>query len=160
MAPYVMQADVIASAPLPPAAKKTALRRLYESALAQDAKTALASPTGGSIVATVRGTGEAAAIGLALGWLAGGRAKGLDTPFGPIDGYAAGLAAVASVIPGNPVAEDCRNASIAATAILTYRKQEAKKRTETGKPVVAVNGPDDPADHIVALAKRLGITGP
>lgn len=157
LAPYVMQADAIATAPLPPAVKKTALRRLYESALAQDAKSVLSHPTTGGIVCTARGVGEGAGIGLLLGWLAGGRAKGLDTPFGPIDGYAAALSAIGSVIPGNPVAEDCRNVAIASTAILTYRKQEAKKRAESGVAKVDAHGIDDPTDHIVAIAKKLGL---
>lgn len=159
----VLQADAITSAPIPPAAKKTALRRLYESALAQDAKSALANPTVGNVVDAVKGGATAAGVGLALGWLAGGRAKGLDSPFGPIDGYAAAAGLAGSLIPGNPVAGVCRDAMIASTAILVYRKQEAKKRAETGVPVHGLsnpeNGPDDPGDQIVMLAKKLGLRG-
>jgi hypothetical protein len=159
--PYdaIQQAAAISAAPIPQAAKKTALRRLYESALAQDAKAAITSPTGHSFVATARGIGGGAGVGLLLGWVAGSRQKGLDTPLGPLDAYVAGLGAVGSVIPGNPLAEDCRNASVAASAILAFRRMEAKRRAESGTPA-AVSGehvPDDPTDHIVQIAKKLGI---
>ena len=159
MIPYetLRQAEAITTAPLPPAVKKTALRRLYESALAQDAKAVLAHPTSHGIISAVRGGGEGAAIGLALGWIAGGRAKGLDTPFGPIDAYAAAAGLVGSMIPGNPLAEDCRNAGIGAAAILAYRRMEAKKRAESGTPVTHGDTPDDPADHIVQIAKKFGL---
>ena len=152
-----LQADAIATAPIPPAAKKTALRRLYESALAQDTRSVLTSPTAHGVVTTVRGVSAGAGVGLLLGWVAGNRAKGLDTPFGPLDAYAAGAGIIGSLIPGNPVAEDCRNAAIAASAILAYRRMETKKRTETGVAKVDAHGIEDPTDHIVAIAKKLGL---
>jgi hypothetical protein len=152
------QAEAIVSAPVSPQVKKTALRRLYESALAQDAKAALTTPTAAKVVDVAVGGATAATVGLALGWLAGSRAKGLDTPFGPIDGYAAAAGLVGSLIPGNPVSGVCRDAMVASTAILTYRKQEAKKRGETGIPASpAAHGIDDPTDHIVQIAKKLGL---
>jgi hypothetical protein len=162
MMPYetLRQAEAITTAPLPPAVKKTALRRLYESALAQDARSVLSHPTGQTVVNAVRGAGAGAGIGLLLGWIAGSRAKGLDTPIGPIDAYAAVAGLAGSLIPNNPVAQECHNAMIASTAILMYRKTEAKKRAETGIGPTAPHGEDDPMDHIVQIAKRMGLSGP
>jgi len=160
MMPYetLRQAEAITTAPLPPAVKKTALRRLYESALAQDAKAVLAHPAAGSVFSAVRGGAEGAGIGYLLGALAGGK-------HGKYADLAAGGAAVAglagSLIPGNPVAEDFRNAGIAGAAILAYRRAEATKRAETGGPAAAAHGDDsDPADEIVKIARRIGIMGP
>ena len=68
----VLQADAISAAPIPAAAKKTALRRLYESALAQDAKAVMANPHTQSLVSTALAGGEGAGVGYLLGLLAGG----------------------------------------------------------------------------------------
>ena len=157
LVPYVGAADAIATAPLPPAVKKTALRRLYESALAQDAKAVLTHPTTGSIFNAARGGAEGGGVGYLLGLLAGGsHAKYADLAAG--GAAAAGL--LGSLIPGNPVAQDFHNAGVAGAAILAYRRGEAKERAKTGGAAPAAhgeNGPDDPTDNIVKIAKKLGI---
>ncbi len=153
LAPYLAQADAIAISPLPPAVKKTALRRFWESALAQDAKAALASPTGVSVVSTALAGSEGAGVGYLLGVLAGGSHSKYA---GVAAAAVAGGGLAASLIPGNPIAEHCRNIGVAGTAVLAYRQGEAKKRAETPK-VAGESGPDDPTDHIIALAKKLGI---
>jgi hypothetical protein len=164
LAPYeaISQAAAIQAAPIPQAAKKTALRRLYESALAQDAKAALSSPVMASAISAARGGAEGAGIGYLLGMLAGG-SHGKYTDLAAGGTALAGL--VGSVIPGNPVAEDFRNAGIAGATVLAYRRAEARKRAESGTPAAhglanEDNGPDDPLDHIVQIAKKLGISGP
>lgn len=153
IAPLVHQASAIEAAPLAPAVKKTALRRLYESALAQDARAALTGPTGQSVLATALAGAEGGGIGYALGLLA-------SSKHGKYAGIATVAAAVAglggSLIPGNPIPEHFRNVGVAATAILAYRKGEAKGR-EDGAVPAAHGAPDDPADEIVKIAKRIGI---
>ena len=155
----VLQADAISKAPIPAAAKKTALRRLYESALAQDAKAVMANPHTQSLVSTALAGGEGAGVGYLLGLLAGG-SHGKYAGLATAGVAAAGL--VGSLVPGNPVPEHFRNVGIAGAAILAYRQGEAKKRAETGTPAAhgianPENGPDDPLDRIVQLANKLGV---
>ena len=154
----VLQADAITSAPLPAAAKKTALRRLYESALAQDAKSALSHPATQSIVSTALAGGEGASVGYLLGLMAGGSHKKYA---GVAAASVAAIGLGGSLIPGNPLPEHFRNVGVAGAAVLAYQRGEAKKLAETGGAASpAAHGIDDPADHIVALAKKLGLSGP
>jgi hypothetical protein len=154
----VLQADAITAAPIPAAAKKSALRRLYETALAQDAKAALSHPTTQSLVSTALAGGEGAGIGYMLGLLAGGSQAKYA---GAATAAVAAIGLGGSLVPGNPVPEHFRNVGVAGAAILAYRQAEAKKRAQTaGVHGIAneENGPDDPLDHIVQIAKKLGIT--
>jgi hypothetical protein len=161
MMPYetLRQAEAITTAPIPPQVKKTALRRLYESALAQDAKAVLAHPAAVSVLTTVRGGAEGAGIGYLLGRLAGGK-HGKYTDLAAGGAALVGLAG--SLVPNNPLAQDFLNAGIAGAAIIAYRKGEATERIKSGStPAAHGSDPnDDPMDQIVQIARRCGLMGP
>jgi hypothetical protein len=136
--------------------KKSALRRFYEKTWVQD-KMVAATPYARHGLHVVRHGTEAAGVGLALGYLAGSREKGLDTPVGPIDGAVAIAGLVGSMVLANDprgFAQDALQVGTAALAILTYRKSEEWKRRK-GSAIPSAHG--DIEDRIMAMAKDLGL---
>lgn len=145
------------------------LRRWMSKVVGQDSPGGLSlrnlDSTVGSAMDTGRGVGEALVVGGLLGAAKSQLKDGLDPMGVPIDGVAALVMGVGSVVShnmGKEYAVDMRNGAIAAAAVFSSRKVESMlsaKRASTAKVAGDFGdevgddvGADDP---IVAAARAL-----
>lgn len=135
-------------------AKKSSLRRMVERAFSQD-QLVTAQKHAHHGVGVLRQGGEAVGTAAFLLWLQGMREKGLDTPFGPLDGWLAAAGIVGSFVAPDAFKQDALNIGTHALAIATFRKGEAVKEHFVPSKTPAAHG--DIEDAILNAAKSMGI---
>jgi hypothetical protein len=137
-----------------PQSKKSSLRRMVEKAFSQD-QIVTAQKHAHHGMGILRQGGEAVGTAAFLLWMQSMREKGLDTPFGPIDGWLAAAGILGSFIAPDSLKQDALNVGTHALAIATFRKGEAVKEHFTGHASPSAHG-DDIEETILNAAKSMG----
>lgn len=159
--PAVLLSDVAQSNL--PLEKKSAIRRFVERTLGADylgmaQKPALYMRETGHAIRT---GGEAVITGGGLGLLSAQRGEaGLDTKYGPIDGWAALLAFAGSVAMAGDmygISRDLQNVGGQSLSILLFRKAEAWRKKEMGSVPISGERGESVDDAIMVVARDLGL---